>query len=349
MPTQGSTAAKLAPAIVNMVVGDTRTLQALNSAGQPVTGLSWTSSNTAVVSLSSDNPPVLTALAVGHVTISAGGATADVTVSAGPLTPGTVLWSIPNSGSSVNSIVPAVPSATGVADVFSFQSDGTIQAITSDGAVAWTANVGQTCQESPDFQGGLVLLQCNGNIVKLDGITGQAYPAFTGGGGYGVAVHTDGTVFTTTRNLNPPYTGSVIGIDPTTGGQKFSVPIPNRDARGAENSARFSAAQKLVDLQRLEQQIVVDVDNASGQIVTARQRIASTAEASTLAKESLDAGEERLRAGTGTTFEVLELQKRLVEAEFAQLRARADYNEAVNTYHSKTGVTLRRYRVTVGR
>ena len=134
-----------------------------------------------------------------------------------------------------------------------------------------------------------------------------------------------------------------------TAGAIFSVPIPNRDARGAENAARLSAAQKLVDLQRLEQQIVVDVDNASGQIVTARQRIASTAEASKLAKESLDAGEERLRAGTGTTFEVLELQKRLVEAEFAQLRARADYNEAVNTYHSKTGVTLRLYRVTVER
>ena len=133
-----------------------------------------------------------------------------------------------------------------------------------------------------------------------------------------------------------------------TAGAIFSVPIPNRDARGAENAARFSAAQGLVDLQRIEQQIVVDVDNASGQIVTARERIASTAEASKLAQESLDAGEERLRAGTGTTFEVLELQKRLVEAQFAQLRARADYNKAVNTYHSKTGVTLRVYRVSIG-
>ena len=132
-----------------------------------------------------------------------------------------------------------------------------------------------------------------------------------------------------------------------TAGAIFSVPIPNREARGAENAARLSAAQGLVQLQQLEQQIVVDVDNASGRIVTARQRIASTGEASKLARESLDAGEERLRAGTGTTFEVLELQKRLVEAEYAQLRARADYNEAVNTYYQRTGVTLRMYRVTI--
>lgn len=130
-------------------------------------------------------------------------------------------------------------------------------------------------------------------------------------------------------------------------GAIFSVPIPNRTARGEANAVRLSDAQGVINLQRIEQQIVVDVDNASGKIVSARQRIASTAEASALAKESLDAGEERLRAGTGTTFEVLELQKKLVEAENAQLRARADYNEAVNTYHSKTGVTLRVYRVSV--
>ncbi len=132
-----------------------------------------------------------------------------------------------------------------------------------------------------------------------------------------------------------------------TAGAIFSVPIPNREGRGAENAARLSAAQALVNLQRLEQQIVVDVDNASGQIITARERIASTAEASKLAQESLDAGGERLRAGTGTTFEVLELQKRLVEAVFAQQRARSDYNKAVNEYYRQTGVTLRVYRISL--
>jgi outer membrane protein TolC len=130
-------------------------------------------------------------------------------------------------------------------------------------------------------------------------------------------------------------------------GAIFSVPIPNRTGRGAVNAAKLSAAQMLVDLQRLEQQIVVDVDNASGQIVTARELIVSTAEANKLAKESLNAGEERLRAGTGTTFEVLELQKKLAEAEVAQLRARADYNEAVSTYYRLTGVTTRVYGITV--
>jgi len=130
-------------------------------------------------------------------------------------------------------------------------------------------------------------------------------------------------------------------------GAIFSVPIPNREGRGAVVAARLSSAQALVNLQRLEQQIVVDVDNASGQIVTSRQRIASTAVARQLAAESLQAGQERLRAGTGTTFEALELQRKLAEAEFAELRARADYNKAVSEYHRQTGTSLRVHRVTI--
>jgi outer membrane protein TolC len=132
-----------------------------------------------------------------------------------------------------------------------------------------------------------------------------------------------------------------------TAGAIFSVPIPNRDGRGGVAAAKLAAAQSLVELQRLEQQIVVEVDNASGRIITARERIASTSEARLLARESLEAGEERLRAGAGTTFEVLELQKKLAEAEVAELRARTDYNQAVARYHRLTGMTLREHGIQV--
>ncbi|MES2570969.1 MAG: TolC family protein [Verrucomicrobiota bacterium] len=130
-------------------------------------------------------------------------------------------------------------------------------------------------------------------------------------------------------------------------GAIFSVPIPNRTGQASVAAAQLSSAQAVLNLQRIEQQIVVDVDNASGQIITSRERIVSTNEASILARESLDAGEERLRAGTGTTFEVLELQKRLVDAEAAELRSRSDYNKAVAEYRRRTGTTLRRYNVVV--
>ena len=239
----GGNPVTLMPSLLNMVVGDTHNIQALGANGLPVTGLAWTSSDPTVVSLSPSDPPVLTALAAGHVTITAGGASADVTVwdpsllPGGALPLGTVLWSNPGDGSGVQSIVPAVPSTSGVADVFAFQADGTVQAITSDGTTAWTATAGGGI---PDFQGGLVVVTPvvagQSSIYKLDGITGQPYPAYTVGGttslgAYGgslVAVHPDGTIFAVQQNFDPASYSewdSVIGIDPTTGAQKFSVDL----------------------------------------------------------------------------------------------------------------------------
>ena len=123
-----------------------------------------------------------------------------------------------------------MPSTSGVADVFAFQADGTVQAITSDGTTAWTATVGWRAM--PDFQGGLVTVGQDGSsIYKLDGITGQPYPAYTwdpSAANLSLAgVHTDGTIFAIENREQ-----SVIGIDPTTGTQKFNVRIPIGTALG---------------------------------------------------------------------------------------------------------------------
>jgi hypothetical protein len=181
-----------------------------------------------VVSLSTDDPPVLTAVAPGHVTITAGSASADVTVSSVALAPGTVLWSNPVNGAAVDWILPAVPSATGVADVFAL-SGRTVYAITSDGATAWTADLSDFGYPDlyPDFQGGLVVSDLQ-KVVKLDGVTGRRYPAYTSPDScdlFRVAIHPDGTIFADQQFCNSTH-DSVIGIDPTTGTLKFQVPIP---------------------------------------------------------------------------------------------------------------------------
>jgi len=230
-------AVTMAPNLLNMVVGDTRTLQALDSTSHPVSGLTWNSSDNTIVSLSTDDPPVLTALVAGHVTITAGGASADITVwPAGTILPsGIILWSNPGNASGVYQIVPAIPSPTGVADVFAFQHDGTVQAITTDGTTAWTADLSDFSSPYllPDFQGGLVVVEGTNSVpskvVKLDGITGQRYPAYSAGPSYcwvlNPAIHPDGTIFATRTGC---FRGdnAVIGIDPTTGTLKFEVQIP---------------------------------------------------------------------------------------------------------------------------
>lgn len=246
VPTSNTNALTLVPNQLNLVVSQTQTIQALNASNQPVTGLTWASSNPKVVSLSTDDPPILTALAAGSATITAGSASADVTVSYATLAPGTVIWSNPGNGSGVISIVPAVPSSRGVADVFAFQADGTVQAIKSDGTTAWTANLnGANYWDTvPDFQGGLVIVPTvqvyagqyvATSIAKLDGITGQPNPAYTvnpatDGMSFPPVTHTDGTIFTLNYNSQNEdiYSGgtiSVIGIDATTGTRKFMVPL----------------------------------------------------------------------------------------------------------------------------
>ena len=151
---------------------------------------------------------------------------------------GTVVWSNPGDGSGVTSIVPAVPSATGVADVFAFQADGTVQAITSDGATAWTADVSRDWA-LPDFQGGLVAMEDSGSagftIVKVDGRSGQKSTVYSPVGNSEIhasndmmVVHPDGTVFTVLQNWTSDYhvlPDSVVGINSATGAN-FNVPLP---------------------------------------------------------------------------------------------------------------------------
>ena len=237
-PNGNSTNAHITPDLMTMIVGESRPLQALDANGADMQGLNWAVSDSTVASLSTDDPPLLTALVPGHITITAGDSSADLTVYPDPVLPlGTVIWSTPGDGSGVVGIGPAVPSSDGVADVFAYQASGKVQAITTEGKVAWTADVSAAKNTVADFQGGLVVQDAT-TIKKLDGMAGTAYPAYTfsnppqsGSPQWGYAqvlVHTDGTIFTVDGT-------SVVGIDPKTGRPKFSVPIDDRITWSIQN------------------------------------------------------------------------------------------------------------------
>lgn len=128
-------------------------------------------------------------------------------------------------------------------------------------------------------------------------------------------------------------------------GAIFSVPIPNREARGTLQVSKLEALRALVDLKRLEQTVIVEADNAAGQIDTTRKRIEATRVAREFAVMTLDAAQARLNNGTSTTFEVLQFQRDLATAEVAEARARADFIQAVADYARLTGATLERNRI----
>lgn len=128
-------------------------------------------------------------------------------------------------------------------------------------------------------------------------------------------------------------------------GAVFSVPLPNRTGMGNLDVSKLEALRALVDLKRLEQAILVEADNAAGQIDTTRKRIEATRVAREFAQLTLDAAQARLASGTSTTFEVLQFQRDLAAAEVNEFRARADFIQAVAEYARRTGSTLERNRI----
>jgi len=128
--------------------------------------------------------------------------------------------------------MPAVPSFAGVADVFAMQQSGNVQAIKSDGTLAWTQNVSTATSLTPDFQGGLVVANMNASpatVQKLDGMTGTANQLYTYASPNNppVLVHTNSTIFTVDNN-------AIVGVNPATGQPGFA-PVPLEMGVGSGN------------------------------------------------------------------------------------------------------------------
>ena len=70
----------------------------------------------------------------------------------------------------------AVLNYDAVADVFATLQDGKVQAITSDGRVAWTVQDDRHNSYLPDFGGGLIAYR-DVTLYRLDPLTGASSPA----------------------------------------------------------------------------------------------------------------------------------------------------------------------------
>ena len=123
-------------------------------------------------------------------------------------------------------------------------------------------------------------------------------------------------------------------------GVAVSFPLGNRQARSNYHVAQLDADQLLLNLKALEQDIIVQVDNAVGHVETGLKSYEAAHEATRLAQESLDAEKKKLLAGTSTTFLVLQAQTQLADARSAEIRARADYNEALVALDQAEGTIL---------
>jgi outer membrane protein TolC len=128
-------------------------------------------------------------------------------------------------------------------------------------------------------------------------------------------------------------------------GVTVSIPLGNQTERAKWQAARLQTEQAKLALQQLEQNIIVEVDNAAGRVHTNWKRLEATRVASRLAEESLKAEEAKQRAGTSTSFLVLQAQAQLAAARSAEIRARADYYQSLVALAEAEGTTLEKNQI----
>lgn len=112
-------------------------------------------------------------------------------------------------------------------------------------------------------------------------------------------------------------------------GMTLSIPLGNRAEKGQYQYAQYETVKQQLILRQLEQNVIIQTDNAGGEAETNRQQITATRAARQLAEESLKAEERKLAEGRSTNYVVLQLQDQLHTARIKELRAVADFQKSV--------------------
>jgi outer membrane protein TolC len=130
----------------------------------------------------------------------------------------------------------------------------------------------------------------------------------------------------------------------TVGGQ-MTFPLGNHNARNTYKAAKLTREQIGLQLRQLQQNILIQIEDAIAVAKTAFQRAGATREARVYAEAALDAEQKKLENGKSTSFQVLSLQRDLTTARSTEIRALADYNIALANVAVNEGTTLERRHV----
>ena len=128
-------------------------------------------------------------------------------------------------------------------------------------------------------------------------------------------------------------------------GAQMTMPLGNINARNQYKAAKATLKQVLLQLKQTEQNIMELIDNAIKTAQSDYQSVEATKQARIYAEAALDAQQKTYAAGKATTLDVLISQNNLTGARSQELRALANYNQALANLASQEGVTLERYNI----
>jgi outer membrane protein TolC len=112
--------------------------------------------------------------------------------------------------------------------------------------------------------------------------------------------------------------------------------------RNQYRTAKATMQQVVLQLKQFEQNVMVEIDNAVKQAQSSYESVDATREARIYAEAALDAEQKTYAVGKATTFEVLQYQSALTTARGAEIRALANYEEALANLAEQEGSTIER-------
>jgi outer membrane protein TolC len=123
-------------------------------------------------------------------------------------------------------------------------------------------------------------------------------------------------------------------------GFNLNIPLRNRSAQAQVINDELTLRQQQLGLQRLENQVRVDVQNALIGVTQARAQLSSATKQRILQAETLDAEQKKLALGASTIYNVIQDQQSLTAAESNEVTARSNYVRAQVELDRSTGQIL---------
>jgi len=123
-------------------------------------------------------------------------------------------------------------------------------------------------------------------------------------------------------------------------GFNLTIPLRNRAAQAQAIDDELTLRQLQLGVQRLENQIRVDVQNAVIGVENARAQYRAAVKARVLQEQSLDAEQKKYAAGASVIYNVILTQRDLATARQSELAAEAAYAKSKVEIERVTGQTL---------
>lgn len=123
-------------------------------------------------------------------------------------------------------------------------------------------------------------------------------------------------------------------------GFQIDIPLRNRAAKADQIRSELEYRQAQMRLQQLQNEIGIEVRNAQFALQQNRARVEAATTARDLAQHTFDVEQKKYALGATTSYEVLQRQRDLAEAESARVAAMAAYEKSRVELDRVTGLTL---------